>query len=101
MVAVAVGAGSSTMGTKANPGQYDCHAKALPNEPMFVLLARDPDFQHIVTHWALRREQAINRGERPATDKEMVIEAIQCARDGAKWREDNFNKWKDATTEKK
>lgn len=29
------------MGTKANPGEYDCYDKAEPDEPMFVLLARD------------------------------------------------------------
>jgi hypothetical protein len=30
------------MGTKSNPGPFDCYAKAEPDEPMFVLLARDP-----------------------------------------------------------
>lgn len=30
------------MGTKSNPTQFDCYANALPDEPMFILLARDP-----------------------------------------------------------
>lgn len=29
------------MGTKNNPGAFDCYANAEPDEPMFVLLARD------------------------------------------------------------
>jgi hypothetical protein len=30
------------MGTKNNPGSYDGHKAAESDEPMFVLLARDP-----------------------------------------------------------
>ena len=26
---------------KENPGRFDCYANALPDEPMFVLLARE------------------------------------------------------------
>lgn len=29
------------MGTKNNPGTFDCYANAAPDEPMFVLLGRD------------------------------------------------------------
>lgn len=29
------------MGTKNNPGRYDCYANAEPDEPMFVLLGHD------------------------------------------------------------
>ena len=29
------------MGTKRNPATYDCYDKAEPDEPLFVLLARD------------------------------------------------------------
>lgn len=74
------------MGSKANPGRYDCYANALPDEPLFVLLARDPDFEEIVRIWALRRQQRIDRGAAPPTDKELVLEALQCAEDGATWR---------------
>ncbi|HAW11807.1 MAG TPA: aspartate decarboxylase, partial [Chloroflexi bacterium] len=30
------------MGTKNNPGKFDCYDDAHPDEPMFVLLGRDP-----------------------------------------------------------
>ena len=33
--------GRAIMGTKNNPGQFDCYRNAEPDEPMFVLLARD------------------------------------------------------------
>ena len=29
------------MGTKNNPGDYDCHAAAKPDEPVFTLRAHD------------------------------------------------------------
>jgi hypothetical protein len=53
------------MGTKLDPGKFECHTNALPDEPMFVLLARDPDFQRLVEEWAYGRQRAINCGERP------------------------------------
>lgn len=30
------------MGTKNRPGTFDCYAAAGPDEPLFVLLGRDP-----------------------------------------------------------
>ena len=82
------------MGTKANPGDFDCYANAMPDEPMFVLLARDPDFCRLVREWARRRELDIDCGERPESDIVMVEEARQCATDGQKWRRRNFGKWR-------
>jgi len=43
------------MGTKNNPGQFDCHAKAHPDEPLFTLLARDPAAAALVMMWAHHR----------------------------------------------
>lgn len=60
------------MGTKNNPGQFDCYENADPNEPMFVLLGRDQDAPGLVNRWADQREQ---RGE----DPEKVAEARHCA----------------------
>jgi hypothetical protein len=82
------------MGTKNQPGEFDCYANALPDEPMFVLLARDPDFERRVCEWARNREFAIACGDRPLTDKTAVDEAYQCARDGARWRRENYGKWR-------
>ena len=42
------------MGTKNNPGEYDGYTKAEPDEPMFVLLARDPLAADQVRDWARR-----------------------------------------------
>jgi hypothetical protein len=60
------------MGTKNNPGKYDCYANAAPDEPMFVLLGRDPCAPILVQLWALIREEM---GE----DVAVVREAIDCA----------------------
>lgn len=82
------------MATKKNPGKFDCYQKAKDDEPMFTLLARDPQFQKLVEQWADERERAIHCGERPATDVELVAEARQCAKDGADWRRKNNGKWR-------
>lgn len=82
------------MGTKINPGKFDCYDNALPNEPMFIMLARDPLFYEFVTAWAKRRGEAINCGDRPQDDSPMVSEAMRCAGDGATWRRQNLGKWR-------
>lgn len=40
------------MGTKNSPGAFDCYANARPDEPMFVLLARDKHAPILVRLWA-------------------------------------------------
>lgn len=60
------------MGTKDNPGAFDCYANAAPDEPMFVLLGRDRHAPRLVEWWANLRE---NEGEDPA----KVAEARDCA----------------------
>lgn len=73
------------MGTKSDPGAYDCYAKAAPDEPMFVLLARDPDAAILVNLWADLREHRIEMGSKPASDLAMVDEARDCARRMRSW----------------
>lgn len=82
------------MGTKNNPGTFDCYANALPDEPLFVLLARDPDFARLVMKWSLRRGADIACGLRPETDWQMVIEAQTAASAGQKWRQENNGIWR-------
>ena len=82
------------MGTKNNPGNYDCYAKALPDEPLFTLLGRDPDFHRLVNEWAGKRMADIMCGERPDSDKVMVAEARYCAIAGEKWRKNNMGIWR-------
>lgn len=82
------------MGTKNNPGQFDCYANALPDEPIFTLLARDPEFLNLVIQWADKRMRDIYCGDRPESDLKMVFEAKQCALNGQKWRKDNNGIWR-------
>ncbi len=82
------------MGTKENPGQFDCYANALPGEPMFVLLARDPSAPTLVEDWATERQRQINKGFRPQSDQAMVDEAIQCATRMKSWRVLNNGAWR-------
>lgn len=60
------------MGTKNDPGQFDCYANAEPDEPMFVLLGRDRHAPALVWLWALMRHA---EGE----DETKVAEALDCA----------------------
>lgn len=46
------------MATKNNPGKFDCYANAEPDEPMFILLARDPMAPILVELWASLRAHA-------------------------------------------
>lgn len=61
------------MGTKNNPGQYDCYEKADADEPMFVLLGRDRCAAAATRAWILYRAMA---GE---TDAAMLKEAFDCS----------------------
>lgn len=74
------------MGTKTNPGHFDCYRAAEPNEPMFILLARDPQAAFLVRRWAWGRKALIDAGLKPATDMPMVTEALQCADNMDTWR---------------
>ncbi len=76
------------MGTKNNPGEFDCYFKAMPDEPMFILLARDNDAPLCVRTWAYYREMSIALGQRPKSDLVMVAEARACADAMERWRVD-------------
>ena len=82
------------MGTKNNPGQFDCYANALPNEPMFVLLARDPRAPEIVEQWADERQYDIEDGKRPDAELAMIEEARACAKAMRDWRTANDGAWR-------
>jgi hypothetical protein len=82
------------MGTKLNPGPYDCYRAALPDEPLFVLLARSPEFHSTVRHWASLRETRLISGEVPHSDYRIIVEARGCAATGAEWRRHNMGRWK-------
>lgn len=67
------------MGTKNNPSEFDCFKNAEPDEPMFILLGRDPGAALIVRLWALHRANMVRKGEKPAADLAMIDEAFECA----------------------
>lgn len=60
------------MGTKNCPGDFDCYAAADPDEPVFVLLGRDPSAGALVRLWADLRAKD------PA-EAAKVAEARACA----------------------
>lgn len=90
------------MGTKNNPGQFDCYANAEPDEPMFVLLGRDRLAGHLVSIWSKIRmgdmeaagtvfldmleKHAVAYGMEPDIDK--ASEAMDCALAMFKFRTD-------------
>ena len=67
------------MGTKNHPGRFDCYGNAHPDEPMFVLLARDPLAPMLVELWAHMR--VLTRG-----DDAKVREAKSCAEAMRRWQ---------------
>lgn len=74
------------MGTKNNPGAFDCYAAADPNEEMFILLARDLDAPYVVRCWADLREEQLRQDHRAGLSlkeverrKKKIDEARACA----------------------
>lgn len=66
------------MGTKNNPGKFDCYANAHPDEPMFVLLGRDKIGGSLTRLWAAVREVL-------REDSKKVAEARECAASMDAW----------------
>jgi hypothetical protein len=67
------------MGTKNNPGAFDCHADADPDEPIFTLRGNDPSAAFVVAFWAELRKL---RGK---PEDEKYQEACACATAMEKW----------------
>jgi hypothetical protein len=82
------------MGSKNEPGDFDCYHNALPDEPMFILLARDPSSPERVEDWATERQRLIDKGFKPKSDQAMVDEAIRCAANMRRWRVVNNGAWR-------
>jgi hypothetical protein len=81
------------MGTRAMGDLFS--SRAMDDEPVFDLLARDPTFAKYVNAWADEREAAIDCGERPESDRAQVAAARACAESGARWRQENLYKWRE------
>ena len=79
------------MGTKDNPGEFDCHASASADEPIFTLRARDPQAPELVRRWAQERHQYFTLHRGPWTNREQHKrqEAFDCADAMERWRKEN------------
>jgi hypothetical protein len=66
------------VGSKSRPSKYDCFSKAEPDEPMFVLLGRDPCAPILIDTWCELRK-------RMGEDFEKLDEARACAEACEQW----------------
>lgn len=80
------------MGTKQEGDR--CYDAALEDEPMFVLLARDPSAPALVRQWAAIRRVDIEAGTRPESDLPQVREAEALAERMKAWRIDADEAWR-------
>lgn len=80
------------MGTK-NEGD-PCYDAALPDEPMFVLLARDTQAPQVVRVWAARRMALVYSGQCPASDIQKACDAYQLADRMVEWRQNADESWR-------
>lgn len=91
------------MGTKQNPGKFDCYAKLEPDEPYLTLRAKDPAAPYLVMMWAASRRgdimQVSNLAMAMMMNKDVVMlfsdkefeklgEANKAAEDMRQWRAD-------------
>lgn len=67
------------MGTKRQPGAWDCYDRAHPDEPIFTLRANDPLASAIVDAWAGLYALRVNH------DPDKVDEARACAESMRRW----------------
>ena len=75
------------MGTKNNPGQFDCYSKADGDEPIFVLRGKDPVAANLVREWVHRRlmYELATKGV-ASEDMNKFSEALQVAKDIDEYR---------------
>jgi hypothetical protein len=72
------------MGTKNCPGDFDCYANAEPDEPMFVLLARDESAPGLIREWVYQRN--VRKGLDAMARDDKAFEALACADSMDAWR---------------
>ena len=82
------------MGTKLSELRDGCFHKAMDDEPLFVLLARDTTAPGTIRSWADEREAEVSAGKRPASDLLQIAEARATADKMEKWRVDNDGAWR-------
>jgi len=70
-------------------------AKAKDDEPLFLLMGRDPSAPDIIEHWASVREAEVRAGRRPAGDMRQAAQARECAQQMRSWRDANDGMWRE------
>lgn len=81
------------MDTKLNPDPRGCYHRALPDEPRFALLARDPCAPDTIRFWADQRAQ-LGVEQEIDQDAEQLSEALETADAMERWREANEGAWR-------
>ncbi len=75
------------MGTKLNPGKYDCWPKLADDEPFFILRAKDPVAPTLIRLWiALTYSPEALRELAAETRYDKLDEAEYCASSMEVWR---------------
>lgn len=67
------------MGTKSNPGEFDCYTKAGDDEPIFTLRAKDENAPYTILTWIICATIA-------GVDPAKIAEARACRKAMRKWR---------------
>ena len=77
------------MGTKIEPGDFDCYAAAAPEEPIFTLRANDPLAPAVVRTWTVlytALKFLTGGGWVYPRHRAKIGEAWRCARSMRRWR---------------
>lgn len=84
------------MSTKNNPGAFRCYEAALPDEPFFTILARDPAGPATLRFWADARKQ-LGKVDSP-DDLDRIADARRDAGEMERWRTANLDPFGDGPT---
>ena len=83
------------MGTKNNPGDFDCYEAAATDEPIFTLRANDPLAPGLVEIWAQQYDSLKHRysvtGTITEEQRKKIQEARQCAEAMRVWKREQQN----------
>ncbi len=77
------------MANKNHPGPFNCHAAALPDEPLFTILARDPAGPETIMAWRMSR--VANGKNSTVEDADRLEEAFKVAEEMETWRAANLD----------
>ena len=78
------------MGTKRNPGKYDCYSHLHPDEPHFVIMGRDPAARATIEAWLDERKRLGQDDSIEKQDEAMeCLEAMENWGDARAWLKEN------------